>query len=540
MNTPLAEPEAQAEPVSTPRLEVSGVSMTFGRTKALDDVALIVRPGEIHGLLGQNGSGKSTLIKVLSGLNVPDRGGRVLLDGLPVPTPITPAGVGSLGLTVVHQSLGLVPGHTVTENIRLGQLKGSGFARLISWPDQRKLAVATLEMLHAHIDPDDVVDHLHMGQRAIVAVARALQGIVPGQGCVILDESTQSLPREVLPDFYRTLRRLAEAGTSILIVSHRLEEVLELTDRVTVLRDGTVAAAGLEVSGLTHHGLAKVILGRQMTALTGQDKAAFTAGRFGSSITLRSVTGGMVRGVDLDLHPGEVVGLTGSTESGHEELPYLIAGSGSGRASGRMDIGAESFDLHELSVTQSHRAGISLVPADRAGEGLAMNLSALENLTIPRVSSRSRRGWMRNAWQHAEFGEACNTLGITPPDPQLPAGSFSGGNQQKLLLAKSMLSRPKLLVLHEPTQAVDVGARADILEAIGRCALEGACILLSSIEATDLALACDRVLIMHEGRVVRELRAPLTEEDIAEATGALAARPTGRPQRESSDARSAR
>lgn len=512
--TPTQDQELGTEP--PPRVAISNLSKTFGRTKVLRAAGLSVRPGEIHGLLGQNGSGKSTLIKVLSGLHTADPGAVLQVDGADVPRPITPTGISKLGVTIVHQTLGLLPGHSVTENIRLGQLRRRGWKRLISWGYERSEAVKTLEALHADIGPDRLIDQLHMGQRATVAIARALQGIVPGQGCVILDESTQSLPREVLPDFYRMVRRLADAGTAILIVSHRLDEVLELADRVTVLRDGEVTAAGLSTSGLTEAELAKVILGRQLVSFTPHGRS--TEPRPERVLEVRRLTGTTVSGLDLDLRPGEIVGVTGATEAGSEELPYLLAGVKQREVSGTVRLDGQLIDLSRVGVEGVQRAGIALVPADRANEGIAVGMTALENVTLPRVKSRSTGGWLRREWQRREFDEACKMLSVTPANPDLEAGSFSGGNQQKLLLAKWLLGRPVLLLLHEPTQAVDVGARADILRAIGRAADAGAAVLVSSIEANDLALVCDRVLILQGGRLAREVHAPMTADDILRVT----------------------
>ena len=528
ISDPTAGPSGDGGSTVAHRVEVTALSKTFGRTRVLKDVHLAVRPGEVHGLLGQNGSGKSTVIKVLSGLYRPDPGARVLVDGQEVPQPITPTGISRRGLTIVHQTLGLLPGHSVTENIRLGQLRGRGWKRLIDWRHERSRAVETLQSMHADIDPDQLVDHLHMGQRATVAIARALQATVPGEGCIVLDESTQSLPREVLPDFYATVRRLADAGTSVLIVSHRLDEVLQLADRVTVLRDGAVAASALPTAGLSEPELAKVILGRQLVGFVPHGRTATRpAGSEDTdsedtdsedTVRLEGVRGSTVAHLDLAIRRGEVVGVTGATESGFEELPYLVAGVRPGKVGGTLVIGSRRVDLAGAGVTDLTEAGVALVPADRANEGVALELTALENLTVPRVRSRARHGLLRRGWQREEFDEACSWLSLTPPDPDLQVASFSGGNQQKLLLAKWLLSRPTLLVLHEPTQAVDVGARADILRAIGRAADEGASVLLSSIETQDLALVCDRVLVMAQGRVLREIRAPMTPDDILHVT----------------------
>ncbi|WP_187270736.1 sugar ABC transporter ATP-binding protein [Lacisediminihabitans profunda] len=506
------------------RLMMSGINKTFGRNAVLTDAGIEVLPGEIHGLLGQNGSGKSTLIKILSGLYRPDGEDAVIrVDGTDVVQPITPVGVMSQGVTIIHQSLGLIPGHSVTENIRLGTLSGRRFGRFIDWSYEREQARLTLERMQSDIDPDRLVDLLHVGQRATVAIARALQVIVPGSGCVVLDESTQSLSREVLPEFYGTIRQLARQGTSIVLVSHRLDEVLTLADRVTILRDGRVTAAGVATHGMSEAQLSKEILGRQLIAFNRVEKMAIPdAEPFGArepAVRLRGVTGEVLRGVDIDVHAGEVVGVIGATEAGHEELPYVITGAHSSTAAGSIEIHTAIRDLAELRVSQSLADGVVLVPTDRAGQGLALGETAISNVSLPRVRDKSRHGILRAAWQKEEFSAACAMLNISPPDPDQLAASFSGGNQQKLLLAKWLLQKPRFFVLHEPTQAVDVGARADILRAISAIAAEGVPVLVSSIEAEDLSLICDRIIVLQDGQNSRELTRPFTPEQVQEAIG---------------------
>ncbi|MFJ3473420.1 sugar ABC transporter ATP-binding protein [Microbacterium maritypicum] len=507
-----------------PRLRMEHVSKAFGRNIVLRDAGVEVLPGEIHALLGQNGSGKSTVIKVLSGLYRPDPGAIVQVDGVDVPQPISPAGAMSLGLTFIHQSLGLIPGHSVTENVRLASLERRKFGRFIDWKYERRCTAETLESMNASgIDPDAIVDHLHMGQRATVAIARALQTIVPGKGLVVLDESTQSLSREVLPDFYETIRTLAARGTSILMVSHRLDEVLALADRATILRDGAVAAAGIQAKGMSEAALAQEILGRQLVTFSRSDEIGERPEipTLTAPIRIRGLEGEFVRGLDLDIQPGEVVGVTGRTEAGHEEIPYLITGaSRPERGGGTVEIdGGGAREVSKLTVARSRADGAVLVPSDRIGQGVAVSESALDNLTLPRIKERAKLGFIGRAWRTTEFEEANAILKITPPLPELPLSSFSGGNQQKILLAKWLLDAPKLLVLHEPTQAVDVGARADILHAVSESAKAGAAVLLSSIESQDLAFVCDRVVILEDGKAVRELTRPFTSEDLLEAIG---------------------
>lgn len=506
--------------VGSARLLMSSINKTFGRNTVLKDAGIEVRPGEIHGLLGQNGSGKSTLIKVLSGLYRPDGGGVIRVDGADVIQPVTPVGIMNVGVTIIHQSLGLIPGHSVTENIRLGVLSRRRLGRFIDWPYEREETVKTLERMHSDIDPDRMIDQLHVGQRATVAIGRALQMIVPGSGCVILDESTQSLSREVLPEFYDTIRRLAAQGTSVVLVSHRLDEVLALAHRATILRDGRVTTAGVSTHGMSEAELSKQILGRQLVGFHRREEPLdphTKPVKPTKDVKLRGVSGALLRGVDIDLHAGEVVGVIGSTDAGHEELPYLLAGAHPSEAAGTIEVAGRVRDLNRLQVAQSLADGVVLVPNDRAGQGLAIGETAVDNVTLPRVRDRSPRGVLRAAWQREDFVTACSMLNISPPDPDQLAGSFSGGNQQKLLLAKWLLQKPRLLVLHEPTQAVDVGARADILRAITAVAVGGSAVLVSSIEAQDLALVCDRIVVLSQGRVTREIQRPFTSDEILEA-----------------------
>jgi ribose transport system ATP-binding protein len=306
----------------------------------------------------------------------------------------------------------------------------------------------------------------------------------------------------------------------VVLVSHRLEEVTTIADRVTVLRDGRVVCAGDPIDGRSHDQLARQILGRELVAFsrTHPEPSGERA-----PLELRGLTGAQLRGVDLDVRPGEVVGLTGRPEAGHDELPLLLAGDTESigrKASGRLVGSGRSIRLGR------HRpAGVAVVPADRVRSGLAVTESACANVSLPRLRRQRLRWLLRSSWQRTEFARAVDLLNIRPADPSLPAGSFSGGNQQKLLLAKWLLDQPELLVLHEPTQAVDVGARADILHAISAAAAAGVAVLISSIEAEDLALICDRVLVLDDGIVADELSAPLDPDRLAESVATLTRTP---------------
>ncbi len=497
--TPLDGPQ-------TPRLDLSGVSKTFGRVKVLTDVSLAIGPGEIHGLVGQNGSGKSTLIKILSGVYSPDAGSRIAIDGTELRLPVAPQQLREVGAAFVHQNLGLDLEANVIENVRVGRFQIHPITRRIRWKAEAESVATSLAGLGADsVNPYALVGSLSHAERASVAIARAIQGIEKGTGLIVFDESTQSLPRDILHEFYAKVRALAVSGTSVLIVSHRLDEVLALCDRVTVLEDGHATVLGQPTAGLSEADLTRLILGKSI-ANRGARQLVKGASRARAEVALsaRGVSGRFLKNTSFDIHAGEVVGVIGTGESGFDELPYLLSGARPATA-GTVVIGGVERPLARLTPADTIRMGLCLVPGDRTGSGLATELLALENLTLPRLTIKGTRFSLRQRWQLDEFLSAVTSLGVTPAAPSLPMGSYSGGNQQKVLLAKWLLNDPKALVLHEPTQAVDVGARADILQAIRTQAERGVGVLIASLESEDLASVCDRILVLKDGAVVREL-----------------------------------
>jgi ribose transport system ATP-binding protein len=493
-------------------LALAGVTKTFGRARVLDDVGVSLRRGEIHGLVGQNGSGKSTLIKVLSGFHRADAG-HVEIAGARHALPLSARQLDALGIAFVHQDLGLVDNASVVDNIRVGRFARGQVSRLIRWRAEAEAAAATLAGLGAMVDVRLPAGALSPADRAIVAIARALQSHREGGGFLVFDESTQSLPREVLEGFYATVRRLAAAGTSILLVSHQLDEVLALAHRVTVLKDGRVAAAGIPASATSRRELTRLMLGRDADTQALHDAVPTRPG--GAALSVRSLAGRFVRGIDLDIRAGEVVGVTGATGSGHDELPLLLSGAASG--TGSVTVGEYRLDVRRAQVGGFVRAGVALVPQGRATHGLALDLSVLDNLSIPRVRERSGRWRVTRRWQAEELQWVADTLGLTPRRGDLPAAALSGGNQQKLQIGKWLVASPAVLVLHEPTQAVDVGARRDILRVVRQAAAGGAAVLVVSIDAEDLATVCDRLLVLEDGTVARELTGPLTDSSILNA-----------------------
>ena len=468
-----------------PRLEIADVSKTFGTTKVLERAALTIRPGEVHGLIGQNGSGKSTLIKVLTGYHASDAGGTLAVDGKAVRLPVRWRDAHDAGVSVVHQDLGLLDQLTVAENICVGGYLRSPILRRIDWKNQNRVAVRTLARLQVAIEPTALVSTLTSPQRAEVAIARAIRDQVPGTGLIILDESTRALGQDDRRRFHQMLRRIVDEGTSALIVSHDLEEILQVTDRVTILRDGRLAGAGLVTAELTEAEMARRMLGKDIEAMTAkqvQPPAPAT-----EPFVVSDLSGGPVSGVGLRVSPGEVVGLTGLPGNGFEEIPYLLAGVRP--ASGRVTRGTTAvLDLAKASTRSATQAGIVLVPERRDRDGLAFDLSVQDNISLPTLSKRGRPWFVSRRWQQLATEEAISTLGITPNAPSRLVSQLSGGNQQKVLLGKWLSVGPQLLILHEPTQAVDVGARQDLLRAIQRAARSGVAVLLVSVEPSDLVL----------------------------------------------------
>ena len=518
-----------------PRLELEGVSKTYGRFRALQDVRLTIMPGELHGLVGQNGSGKSTLAGILTGYRAPDPGSVIRIDGQELRLPIRLRRAQELGLAVVHQTLGLIDEATVLENIRVGRFGASRWTRRISWDAERESARQVLAQLGRTVALDEPVGQLSAEDRATVAIARAVQQAQDGQGIIIFDESTRALSRDSLHHFYELVQQVLATGTAVLLISHRLDEVLNVTDTVTILRDGQVVESGSRTADLDHGQLVTKMLGRQLQAdVAGgpagdvdespAEGAPGEAGRGKVAARISGLTGDVLCDFDLEIGRGEVVGVTGLVGSGHEELPYLLADDRHAHA-GTLEVGRTRLDLTASGCADALAARVALVPENRDIDGLAAQMSIAENITLPHLRTHGVRMRLDRKWENREVSSLLDELGVRPPVPALPVGSLSGGNRQKVLLAKWLAMQPDLLVLHEPTQAVDVGARHDLITAIRAAAAQGCGVLVASGDEEELAALCDRVLIVKNGTVGTELIAPLKAGAIGEAVYSRAIRP---------------
>jgi len=503
-----------------PRLRLEHISKTFGRYRALSDVTFDVRKGELHGIVGQNGSGKSTLAKVLTGYHAPDAGSVVTVDGVGVDLPVKPADLDRHGVAVVHQSLGLLDDLTVVENLRLGRFGARRFSRRIDWSAERAAVAGVLERLQCDVDLSAPVGMLTAEEKATLAIARAIQSHQPGKGLIIFDESTKALNRDALRRFYELVRSVIADGASVLLICHRLEEVLEHTDRVTVLRDGKVAATGLVTKDLTEAELTRTMLGYTLTGHHSRTaERSVKPPTTGSGVTVRALEGPDLHPLDLDVKPGEILGITGLVGSGFGSIVYMLSGAWPAHA-GRLTVAGNEVDLGggRHDPRRLLAAGVSLVPRDRDEVGLLYDQSVATNITLPRVRTRSGALRVDRGWERAEVARMIERLGISPPEPEMLISQLSGGNQQKVMLGKWLAGEPALLLLHEPTQAVDVGARKDILQALEDAADRGTSIIVASTYADELAMVCDRVLVFHEGEVVAELGVGATEDEILEAT----------------------
>lgn len=510
---------AQAAPIARPVLRLSNIAKTFGGARALKGVSFEVAPGEVHGLLGKNGSGKSTLVKILAGFHAPDKDGLMEFNGEPVPLPLAPGEFRKLGMSFVHQNLGLVPSLTVLENLRLSNLVATS-AGHINWRAERRAARAALDRFGISLDPDERVDRISAVDQALLAIVRAFEEIrtaceITGKpGLVLLDEPTPFLPREGVAKLFELIRSIAEHGSSVIFISHDIEEVLSITDRATVLRDGEVAGS-IVTADATHDKMVELIIGRTLARST---PARTTSVAHETAIKLKGLQSRSLKPTDLEIGRGEIVGLTGLIGSGYEELPYLTFGARPATG-GTLEIaGQGSVPISELNPKRAIDMGFALLPGDRNGASGVGSLSIYENMLLPDLTRFFRMGRLDNGAMKREAFRLGVEFEVKPNDPHMKLSSLSGGNAQKVLIARWMNRMPKLLLLDEPTQGVDVGTRAHIFAALKVEAAKGMSILCASSDTEQLAEICDRVIVFARGRVHKVITgSDVTKDGIAAA-----------------------
>ncbi len=479
------------------RLRVDGLTMRFDSVLALDGASVGIAPGEIHALMGENGAGKSTLIKLLAGVYQPTAG-RMELDGRPF-APASPREAEARGVSIVHQEVPLIGDLSVAENLTIGR-EPMRFMR-IDWKLARKRAAAALARIGITVDVSLRLASCSLATRQLVAIARALD-VSPR--VLILDEPTSSLDSTEVEALFATLRRVRDAGVSVILVTHFLDQVYAVADRITVLRDGR-AVGTRPVHALSRRELVHMMIGREEKPEPSVRPSDPTAGAPDQVPRLRA-TGlgrtGSVSGIDIQIGRGEAVGLAGLLGSGRTEVARLLFGAD------RADAGSVALDGTPVQLRSPRDAiahGIAMTPEDRRLEGLIPNLSVRENIVL---ALQARRGALRplTRRERRELADRfIAALRIKTPSAETPIVRLSGGNQQKALLARWLATSPRLLILDEPTRGIDVGARAEIHRLISQLRADGMAILLVSSDLDELVAACVRLVVLRDRRQVGEL-----------------------------------
>lgn len=482
-----------------PALEVRNLAKTFAGNKALTGVDLTVGAGEVRCLVGGNGSGKSTLIKILSGYHQPDPGAEIHLGGELLHTG-HPKEAHRLGARFVHQDLGLVLDASVTDNLFLGDRFPLRLG-MVNARAARRHCQKALDRLGLDVHPDTLVKDLSPAQRTGVAIARA---IAAGGGSIrllVLDEPTATLPAAEVGALLAIVRSVAEAGVGVLYVTHRLEEVFKIGAAVTVFRSGHEIATE-PIAGLTRQSLVELIVGEEV-AEVHRDHALPLAARPDPVLSVDALTGRTIAGVTFDVAPGDIVGVAGVTGSGREELNACIFGAVA-RDGGTIIVAGQEVRAHH--PTAAIRAGMAFLPAERRTHGGLMSLSATENLTIPALKDFWSAPSLRTRAENDEAERWFDRLSVQPPGAwRSPLTSFSGGNQQKILLGKWLRLKPAVLLLDEPTQGVDAAATAEIYRQLLGAAERGAALVVATSDVDELVALCNRVLVIDGGVLVKEL-----------------------------------
>jgi len=517
-------------PASAVALRLRGVSKTFPGVRALVAVDMDVAAGSVHALVGHNGSGKSTLIKCLAGVHAPDPGAQAWLAGEPL-TLGDRHDAERKGLRFVHQDLGIIPELSAMDNV--GFVLGFERRALgrISWGRQAQRTSELLAQFGFTLDPRRPLGDASPPERAAVAIVRAIAGWQAGRGVLVLDEPTAALPAHEVDRLFQLIREVSASGTAVILVSHRLDEVMDIADSVTVLRDGAkvwdgpLAATTLQrlvdliADTDSEHPPAQAQPGPEAPDPVTPADTVTPAGEAIPTLEVRDLYGRYLRGISLTVGRGELVGVAGLLGSGREELPYIVAGASTEGITGTVAIGGVPLgEGPGPSIGRAQALGVALVPADRAAEGIIPDFTTTENVSLTALPTLRKRGFVGPA-RERRFGRTwLSAVHADPAYGPRPISTLSGGNQQKAVLARSLSVAPRLLVLSEPTAGVDIGARTVLYEELRRRAAEGLAVLMASSDLEDLLACCDRVIAVRDGVVAGEFAgARMTKSAIAYA-----------------------
>ncbi|MFF8521151.1 sugar ABC transporter ATP-binding protein [Streptomyces werraensis] len=487
-----------------PLLSMSGITKSFPGVRALDGVDLDVQAGEVHCLLGQNGAGKSTLIKVLAGAHQPDTG-TISWRGDEV-TLRSPIAAMRLGIATIYQELDLVEHLSVAENVHLGhEPTAAGF--VVRGRAARASTADLLKRLgHPEIDPGRLVGDLSAAHQQIVSMARALSHDVR---LIVMDEPSAALDPDEVDNLFRIVGDLTAAGVAVVYISHRLEEIRRIGDRVTVLKDGRAVARGLPAKSTPTSEVVSLMTGRNVEYVFPPRPDSPQAETADPVLTVENLSRrGEFAPLDLQVRPGEIVGLAGLVGSGRSEILETIYGA---RKPDTGRVLVDGSPLRPGSVRAAVRAGLGLAPEERKAQALLMLESVTRNVSVSSMSRFARAGWIDRGAELGAARAAVRELSLRPDNPDVPVRTLSGGNQQKAVLARWLLRGCRVLLLDEPTRGVDVGARAELYAVVRRLADEGLAVLLVSSEVPEVLGLADRVLVLREGSVVHT--APARELD---------------------------
>jgi simple sugar transport system ATP-binding protein len=498
--------------MNAPLIELRHIGKSFAAVRALQDVSLRIGKGEIHCLAGENGSGKSTLIKVISGVWQPDQG-EILIDGRPIEK-LTPRAAIAHGVQVIYQDFSLFGNLTVAENLALSTELQEG-RKIVSWARVRRIAEAAIQKLGVDLDLNALVETLPTAGKQLVAIARALMS---DPRLLIMDEPTTALTGREVEALFRVVRDIQSRGIAVLFVSHKMREMLDISETLTVIRSGTVVAAG-PITDFNEASITRAMTGQEIAAegyrWTGGQAVAPLLEIDGLSIP------GQLENIDLRLMPGEIVGVSGLLGSGRTELALALFGMKPGY-SGRISIDGREVRLRTVQDAIEH--GIAYVPEDRLTEGLFLTQTIDRNILATSLGRLSRGGIIRSGQAAREAAEMIKEMAIATPTGNRPVTQLSGGNAQRVVIGRWLLNNPRLLILNGPTVGVDVGSKAGIHRKIRELArARGLGVLMISDDLPELVDNCNRIVVLHRGRLVTDTPTEATTEAaLSEQLGALA------------------
>ncbi|MDR3212159.1 MAG: sugar ABC transporter ATP-binding protein [Planctomycetota bacterium] len=474
-------------------LELNNITKIFPGVRALNQVHFQLRPGEIHALMGENGAGKSTFIKVITGVHQPDQG-EIILDGKPVVFS-TPLDAQAAGIAAIYQHVTSYPDLSVSENIFIGHELLHRFGRL-NWDAMHAKAGDFLRRLGANFTPQTLMGSLSVAQQQIVEIAKAFS---QNARIIIMDEPTAALTRRESEELYRITRQLRDNGVSVIFISHRFEDMYQLAERVTVFRDSSYIGTW-PVKEISSHDMIVAMVGREITQLfpSKSDRPP------GAELLRVEKLGkpGYFSDISFQLHAGEVLGVTGLVGAGRSELCQALFGI-MPYEQGSVSVNGQPVTI--TSPADAIRAGLAYLPEDRQRQGLLLSWSISRNITLPALRRYSRRGFTREAQENSHSHTLSQRLLVRAPSIHTPVSSLSGGNQQKVVMAKLLTTNARILILDEPTKGVDIGAKSAMYEIIAALAADGFGIVLITSEMPEVLGMCDRILVMRNGRLTAEM-----------------------------------